>query len=164
MLVLSCAAAFSFSYSFAEKPVRPLVVQVIGDPDAAINGKFAVGSACVGTKTLTVTEVIDFLAAGMVRNYFTLGGCNDMQITTNVDEAKAAGDAARSKWKLVPGSNLDWFRIRGSPPGGTYHEDAPFFVDGSTGHVGIATVDTSNGGTIPFTPLARLHVQAVRVL
>jgi hypothetical protein len=69
------------------------------------------------------------------------------------------GDASRSQWKLVLGSSLDWFSIRRSPAGGTYNEDALFFIEGSTGNVGIATVDTSNGATIPFTPLARLHVE-----
>jgi len=34
-----------------------------------------------------------------------------------------------------------------------------FFIDGSTGRVGIATVDTANGASIPFTPQARLHVE-----
>jgi hypothetical protein len=94
-----------------------------------------------------------------VHNYFTQGAGNNMQINTNVDEANAVGDASRSQWKLVLGSALDWFSIRRSPAGGTYNEDALFFIEGSTGNVGIATVDTSNGAAIPFTPQARLHVQ-----
>jgi len=160
LLVVVSLAALSFSYAFADDSARPLVVTVIGDPDAAVAGKFAVGSASVGSKALTVTGVIDFLGAGTVHNYFTQGGGNNMQITTNVDEANTVGDASRSQWKMVMGSNLDWFSIRRSPVGGVYNEDALFFIEGSTGNVGIATVDTANGATIPFTPLARLHVQA----
>ena len=159
LLVVVCLAALSFTYAFADDSARPLAVTVIGDPDAAVNGRFAVGSASVGSKALTVTGVIDFLGAGTVHNYFTQGAGNNMQITTNVDEANTIGDASRSQWKLVMGSNLDWFSIRRSPAGGTYNEDALFFVEGSTGNVGIATVDTANGATIAFTPLARLHVE-----
>ena len=159
LLVVICLAALSFSYAFAEDSARPLAVTVIGDPDAAVNGRFAVGSASVGSKALTVVGVIDFLGAGTVHNYFTQGAGNNMQINTNVDEANTVGDASRSQWKLVLGSNLDWFSIRRSPVGGVYNEDALFFIEGSTGNVGIATVDTANGATIPFTPLARLHVE-----
>jgi len=159
LLVVVCLAALSFSYAFADDSARPLAVTVIGDPDAAVAGKFAVGSASVGSKALTVVGVIDFLGAGTVHNYFTQGAGNNMQITTNVDEANTVGDASRSQWKLVLGSNLDQFSIRRSPAGGTYNEDAFFFIDGSTGRVGIATVDTANGASIPFTPQARLHVQ-----
>jgi hypothetical protein len=43
--------------------------------------------------------------------------------------------------------------------GGTYNEDALFLIQGSTGNIGIATVDTSNGTIIPFTPAAKLHVK-----
>jgi len=159
LLLVICLAALSFSYAFAEDAARPLAVTVIGDPDAAVAGKFAVGSASVGSKALTVTGVIDFLGAGTVHNYFTQGAGNNMQINTNVDEANTVGDATRSQWKVVLGSNLDWFSIRRSPAGGTYNEDALFFIDGSTGRVGIATVDTANGAAIPFTPIARLHVE-----
>jgi len=159
LLLVVCLAALSFSYAFADDSARPLAVTVIGDPDAAVNGKFAVGSASVGSKALTVTGVIDFLGAGTVHNYFTQGAGNNMQINTNVDEANTVGDASRSQWKLVMGSNLDWFSIRRSPAGGTYNEDALFFIEGSTGRVGIATVDTANGAAIPFTPSARLHVE-----
>ena len=159
LLVVVCLAALSFSYAFADDSAHPLAVTVIGDPDAAVNGKFAVGSASVGSKALTVTGVIDFLGAGTVHNYFTQGAGNNMQINTNVDEANSVGDASRSQWKLVLGSNLDWFSIRRSPAGGTYNEDALFFIQGSSGRVGIAAVDTANGASIPFSPQARLHVQ-----
>jgi hypothetical protein len=128
-----------------------MAVQIIGDPDAAVSGRFAVGTASVGSKALTVVGVIDFLGAGTVHNYFTQGPGNNMQINTNVDEANAVGDATRSQWKLVLGSSLDWFSIRRSPVGGTYNEDALFFIEGSTGRVGIATVDTGNGAVVPFT-------------
>jgi hypothetical protein len=160
LLLVACLAALSFSYAFADSSRRPLAVAVIGDPDAAVNGKFAVGSSSVGSKALTVTGVIDFLGAGTVHNYFTQGAGNNMQINTNVDEANTVGDASKSQWKLVLGSSLDWFSIRRSPAGGTYNEDALFFIQGSTGNVGIATVDTGNGATIPFTPQARLDVEA----
>ena len=159
LLVVLCLAALSFSYAFADDSARPLAVTVIGDPDAAVAGKFAVGYASVGSKALTVTGVIDFLGAGTVHSYFTQGGGNNMQITTNVDEANVVGDASRSQWKVVMGSNLDWFSIRRSPAGGTYNEDALFFIQGSTGNVGIATVDTGNAAAIPFGPVAKLHVE-----
>jgi hypothetical protein len=159
-LIALFAAALTATSVYAGGKARPLAAtDLIGSPDAAVNGKFAVGSASVGTKALTVTGVIDFLGAGTVHNYFTQGGGNNMQINTNVDEANAVGDAARSQWKVVLGSNLDQFSIRRSPAGGTYDEDALFFIDGSTGRVGIATVNTSNGATIPFTPQARLDVE-----
>jgi hypothetical protein len=103
--------------------------------------------------------VIDFLGAGTVHNYFTQGTGNNMQINTNVDESNVIGDATRSQWKLVLGSSLDWFSIRRSPAGGTYDEDALFFIEGSTGRVGIATVDTGNLAAIPFTFQGRLHVE-----
>jgi hypothetical protein len=160
LLVVLCLAALTATSVYAGGEARPLAAtDLIGSPDAAVNGKFAVGSASVGTKALTVTGVIDFLGAGTVHNYFTQGGGNNMQINTNVDEANAVGDATRSQWKVVLGSNLDQFSIRRSPAGDTYDEDALFFIDGSTGNVGIVTVGTGNGATIPFTPQARLHVQ-----
>jgi hypothetical protein len=159
VLFVLCLAALTVSYAYAEGTLHPLATQVIGDPDAAVTGKLAVGTATPGNKTLTVVGVIDFLGGGTVHNYFTQGGGNNMQINTNVDEVNTVGDATKSQWKLVLGSSLDWFSIRRSPAGGTYNEDALFFIDGSTGKVGIATVDTGNGATIPFTPQARLHVQ-----
>jgi hypothetical protein len=160
LLLVLCLAAFTATSVYAGGQARPLpATDLLGSPDAAVNGKFAVGSASVGSKALTVTGVIDFLGAGTVHNYFTQGGGNNMQINTNVDEANAVGDATKSQWKLVLGSSLDWFSIRRSPAGGTYNEDALFFIQGSTGKVGIATVDTSNGASIPFTPAARLHVE-----
>jgi hypothetical protein len=160
LLVVLCLAALTATSVYAQGLPRPTAAtDLIGSPDAAVNGKFAVGSASVGTKALTVTGVIDFLGAGTVHNYFTQGGGNNMQINTNVDEANAVGDASRSQWKLVLGSSQDWFSIRRSPAGGTYNEDALFFIDGATGRIGIATVDTGNGVAIPFTPQARLHVE-----
>jgi hypothetical protein len=159
ILLVFCLLALSASYAFADEAPRPLATQVIGDPDAAVTGKFAVGTATPGNKALTVVGVIDFLGAGTVHNYFTQGTGNNMQINTNVDEANTVGDATKSQWKLVLGSSLDWFSIRRSPAGGTYNEDALFFIEGSTGQVGIATVDTGNLGAIPFTPQAQLHVQ-----
>jgi hypothetical protein len=157
VLIMLCLAALSVSYAFASDAARPLATQVIGDPDAAVTGKLAVGTATPGNKALTVVGVIDFLGAGTVHNYFTQGAGNNMQINTNVDEANTVGDASRSQWKMVLGSNLDQFSIRRSPASGTYNEDALFFIDGPTGNVGIATVDTGNGASIPFTPAARLH-------
>jgi hypothetical protein len=113
LLLVVCVAPLSFSYAFADESIRPLAAtDVLGSPDAAVNGKFAVGSATVGSKALTVTGVIDFLGAGTVHNYFTQGAGNNMQITTNVDEANAVGDASRSQWKMVLGSNLNQFSIR----------------------------------------------------
>jgi hypothetical protein len=160
VLVVLCLAALTATSVFAGGVASPLrATDVLGSPDAAVNGKFAVGSASVGSKALTVTGVIDFLGAGTVHNYFSQGGGNNMQINTNVDEANTVGDATKSQWKLVLGSSLDQFSIRRSPASGTYNEDALFFIDGSSGSVGIATVDTGNGASIPFTPQARLHVQ-----
>jgi hypothetical protein len=158
ILIVLCLAALTVSYAFADEAQRPLATTVIGDPDAAVTGKFAVGTATPGNKALTVVGVIDFLGAGTVHDYFTQGAGNNMQINTNVDETNAVGDATKSQWKLVMGSSLDWFSIRRSPASGTYNEDALFFIQGSTGNVGIATVDTGNGASIPFTPLAKLHV------
>jgi hypothetical protein len=159
LLLVLCLAALSISYAFAGEAPRPLATQIIGDPDAAVTGKLAVGTATPGNKALTVVGVIDFLGAGTVHNYFTQGGGNNMQINTNVDEANTVVDATKSQWKLVMGSSLDWFSIRRSPAGATYDENALFFIEGSTGNVGIATVDTNNAGAIPFTSSAKLHVQ-----
>ncbi len=158
MLVL-CLAALTASSVFARGVASPaLATDVIGSPDAAVNGKLAVGSSSVGSKSLTVSGVIDFVGAGTVHNFFSQGGGNNMQINTNVDEANTVGDASKSQWKLVLGSSLDQFSIRRSPASGTYNEDALFWIDGSTGKVGIATVDTNNGGSIPYSPNARLDV------
>jgi hypothetical protein len=106
-----------------------------------------------------VAGVIDFVGAGMVHNYFTQGPGNNMQIRSNVDEVNSVGDASRSQWNMVMGSNLDVFSIRRSPAGATYNEDALFWIDGNTGRVGIATVDTGNGATISFPLDAKLHVE-----
>jgi len=159
LLIVLCLAALTVSYAYAEGSLRPLATQIIGDPDAAVAGKLAVGTATPGNKALTVVGVIDFLGAGTVHNYFTQGAGNNLQLNTNVDEANTVLDATKSQWKLVMGSSLDWFSIRRSPAGATYNEDALFFIQGSTGNVGIATVDTGNGGAIPLTPEARLHVE-----
>ena len=158
LLVVVCLAALSFSYAFADSSSRPLAVTVIGDPDAAVAGKFAVGSASVGSKSMTVVGVIDFLGAGSVHNYFTQGAGNNMQINTNVDEANTVGDASRSQWKLVLGSNLDQFSLRRSPAGATYDEDALFFIDGTTGNAALMTVDTGNQADFSYTPQARLDI------
>jgi hypothetical protein len=159
VLIVLCLAALTVSYAFADEAQRPLATTVIGDPDAAVTGKFAVGTATPGNKALTVVGVIDFLGSGTVHNYFTQGPGNNMQINTNVDEGNIIGDPSKSQWKLVLGSSLDWFSIRRSPASGTYNEDALFFIEGSTGRVGIATVDTNNNAAIPFTPQAKLHVE-----
>jgi hypothetical protein len=160
VLLVLCLAALSVSYASADEANRPRALQIIGDPDAAVNGRFAVGTGSVGSKALTVVGVIDFLGTGTVHNYFTQGTGNNMQINTNVDESNVVSDASRSQWKLVLGSSLDWFSIRRSPAGGTYNEDALFFIEGSTGNVGLATVDTNNAAAIPFSFQARLHVVA----
>jgi len=160
LLFVLCLVALTASYAYADGTLRPLATQIIGDPDAAVTGKLAVGTATPGNKALTVVGVIDFLGAGTVHNYFTQGAGNNMQINTNVDEANTVGNATKSQWKLVLGSSLDWFSIRRSPASGTYNEDALFFIEGPTGNVGIATVDTNNAGVIPFTPRARLDVVA----
>jgi hypothetical protein len=159
VLIVLCLAALTVSYAFAKEAQRPLATQVIGDPDAAVTGMSAAGPPAPGNKALTVVGVIDFLGAGTVHNYFTQGTGNNMQINTNVDEANTVVDTTRSQWKLVLGSSLDWFSIRRSAAGATYDENALFFIEGSTGNVGIATVDTNNAGVIPFTPGARLDVQ-----
>jgi hypothetical protein len=159
VLIVVCLAALTVSYAFADEAQRPLATQIIGDPDAAVTGKLAVGTATPGNKALTVVGVIDFLGAGTAHNYFTQGAGNNMQINTNVDETNTVGDATKSQWKLVMGSSLNWFSIRRSPAGATYNEDALFFIDGSTGNVGIATVDTGNLATIPLTPPSRLYVE-----
>jgi hypothetical protein len=159
VLRVLCCAALPVSYAHAEGTLRPLATRVIGDPDAAVTGKLAVGTATPGNKALTVVGVIDFLGAGMVHNYFTQGTGNNMQINTNVDEANTAGDATNSQWKLVMGSSLDWFSIRRSPASGRYNEDALFFIQGPARNVGIATVDTGNNAAIPFAPSAKLDVE-----
>jgi hypothetical protein len=160
VLIVLCLSALTAVSVFASGLALPsLATTVYGNPDAAVNGKLVVGSTTVGNKSFTVLGVIDFLGVGTVHNYFSQGAGNNMQINTNVDEANAVGDATKSQWKLVLGSSLDQFSIRRSPASGTYNEDALFFIDGSTGNVGIATVDTANGASIPFTPQARLHVQ-----
>jgi hypothetical protein len=135
-------------------------VDILGSPDAAVNGQFAVGTSTPGNKALTVAGVIDFVGAGTVHNYFTQGPGNNMQIRSNVDEVNSVGDASRSQWNMVMGSNLDVFSIRRSPAGSTYNEDALFWIEGSTGNVGIAKVDTGNGATISFSVEARLHVDS----
>ncbi len=160
VLAVVCLAGLTATSVFASGVASPsFATTVYGNPDAAVNGKLAVGSSTVGNKSLTVSGVIDFVGAGTVHNYFSQGGGNNMQINTNVDEANTVGDASNSQWKLVLGSSLDQFSIRRSPAGGTYNEDALFFINGATGNVGIATVDTGNGASIPFTPFAKLHVQ-----
>ena len=73
VLIVLCLAAVTVSYAYAEGALRPLFTQLIGDPDAAVTGKLAVGSATPGNKALTVVGVIDFLGAGTVHNYFTQG-------------------------------------------------------------------------------------------
>jgi hypothetical protein len=161
VLVVLCLAALTATSVFAGGVASPLrATDILGSPDAAVNGKLAVGSSSVGNKSLTVSGVIDFVGAGTVHNYFSQGGGNNMQINTNVDEANTVGDASKSQWKLVLGSSLDQFSIRRSPAGSTYDEDALLFMEGTTGNVGIATVDTGNGGAIPFTFQAKLHVVA----
>jgi hypothetical protein len=158
--LLVCILALTATSVYAEGHLRPqAAVTILGAPDAAVLGKFAVGTASPGNKALTVAGVIDFVGAGTVHNYFTQGPGNNMQIRSNVDEFNSVGDTSKSQWNMVMGSALDVFSIRRSPSGGAYNEDALFFIDGASGRVGIATVDTSNGATIPFTPFARLHVE-----
>jgi hypothetical protein len=94
-----------------------------------------------------------------VHNYFTQGPGNNMQIRSNVDEYNAVGNSSYAQWNMVMGASLDVFSIRRSPAGSTYDEDALFWIEGDTGKVGIATVDTSNGASIPYTLQARLEVQ-----
>jgi hypothetical protein len=161
ILVVLCVAALTATSVFASGPASPsFATTVYGNPDAAVNGKLAVGSATVGSKSLTVSGVIDFVGAGTVHNYFSQGPGNNMQINSNVDEFNGVGNSSNSQWKMVLGSSLDQFSIRRSPSGGTYNEDALFFINGDTGDVGIATVDTGNNASIPFTPQAKLHVQS----
>jgi hypothetical protein len=106
-----------------------------------------------------VAGVIDFVGAGTVHNYFTQGPGNNMQIRSNVDEGNSVGDASRSQWNMVMGSNLDVFSIRRSPAGATYNEAALFWIEGNTGNVGIVTVDTGNAAAISYTLQAKLEVQ-----
>jgi len=160
ILIALCVAALTATSVFADSGRRPLYLQVIGDPDAAVNGKFTVGSSSSGAKALNVIGTIDFQGIGTVHNYFTQGPGNNMQINSNVDDTNAVGDATKSQWKLMLGSSLNQFSIRRSPAGASYNEDALFFINGSNGRVAIATVDTSNMAVIPFTPEARLHVES----
>jgi hypothetical protein len=161
VLVVLCLAALTATSVYAGGVAAPLrATDILGSPDAAVNGKLAVGSSSVGNKSLTVSGVIDFIGAGTIHNYFTQGTGNNMQINSNVDEGNVIGDTSKAQWKVVMGAPLDQFSIRRSPSGSTYNEDALFWINGSTGDVGIATVDTGNQATIPFTPTAKLHVQA----
>jgi hypothetical protein len=158
--LLLCALILAATSVYAAGDGRPLAaVDILGSPDAAVNGQFAVGTSTPGNKALTVAGVIDFVGAGTVHNYFTQGPGNNMQIRSNVDEVNSVGDASRSQWNMVMGSNLDVFSIRRSPAGAVYNEDALFWIEGDTGNVGIAKVDTSNGATIPFSLSARLQVE-----
>jgi hypothetical protein len=158
--LLLCALILAATSVYAAGETRPLAaVDIIGSPDAAVDGKFAVGTTTPGNKTLTVAGVIDFVGAGTVHNYFTQGPGNNMQIRSNVDEYNAVGNSSYAQWNMVMGASLDVFSIRRSPASSTYNEDALFWIEGSTGNVGIAKVDTSNGATIPFTLEARLHVE-----
>jgi hypothetical protein len=160
LLLVLCILALTTIVVYADDTLRPqAAVTIIGAPDAAVTGKLAVGTATPGNKALTVAGVIDFLGAGTVSNYFTQGPGNNMQIRTNVSETNTIDDFTKSQWNMVMGAAIDQFSIRRSPAGGAYNEDALFFIDGATGDVGIAQVDTSNGAAIPFTPQARLDVE-----
>jgi hypothetical protein len=159
--LLVCVLILTATSVYAAGNPRPLAaVDILGSPDAAVDGQFAVGTTTPGNKALTVAGVIDFVGAGTVHNYFTQGPGNNMQIRSNVDEYNAVGNSSYTQWNMVMGASLDVFSIRRSPAGSTYDEDALFWINGNTGRVGIATVDTSNGATIPFTLQARLHVQS----
>jgi hypothetical protein len=158
--LLVCALILAATSVYAAGDQRPLAaVDILGSPDAAVDGKFAVGTTTPGNKALTVAGVIDFVGAGTVHNYFTQGPGNNMQIRSNVDEYNAVGNSSYAQWNMVMGASLDVFSIRRSPASSTYNEDALFWIEGNTGRVGIATVDTSNGATIPFTLNAKLHVE-----
>ena len=157
ILIVFCLAALTATTVYAGPQAGHS--PPIGDPDAIVPGKLAVGTGAVGAKALTVVGTIDFRGAGTVSNFFTQGAGNNMQINSNVDDTNAVGDATRSQWKLMLGSSLNQFSIRRSPAGASYNEDALFFINGSTGRVAIATVDTGNMAVIPFTPSARLHVE-----
>jgi hypothetical protein len=158
--LLLCVLILAATSVYAAGDQRPLAaVDIIGSPDAAVDGKFAVGTTTPGGKALTVAGVIDFVGAGTVHNYFTQGPGNNMQIRSNVDEYNAVGNGSYAQWNMVMGASLDVFSIRRSPASSTYNEDALFWIEGSTGNIGISKVDTSNGATIPFTLNARLHVQ-----
>jgi hypothetical protein len=155
-----CALILAATSVYAAGDQRPFAaVDIIGSPDAAVDGKFAVGTTTPGGKALTVAGVIDFVGAGTVHNYFTQGPGNNMQIRSNVDEYNAVGNSSFAQWNMVMGASLDVFSIWRSPASATYNEDALFWIEGSTGNIGIAKVDTSNGATIPFTLEARLHVE-----
>jgi hypothetical protein len=158
--LILCVLILAATSVYAAGNERPLAaVDILGSPDAAVDGQFAVGTTTPGNKALTVAGVIDFVGAGTVHNYFTQGPGNNMQIRSNVDEYNAVGNSSYAQWNMVMGASLDVFSIRRSPASGTYNEDALFWIEGDTGDVGIAKVDTSNGATIPFTLDARLHVQ-----
>jgi hypothetical protein len=157
--LLMCVLILAATSVYAAGDQRPLAaVDILGSPDAAVNGKFAVGTTTPGNKALTVAGVIDFVGAGTVHNYFTQGPGNNMQIRSNVDEYNSVGNSSYAQWNMVMGASLDVFSIRRSPASSTYNEDALFWIEGDTGNVGISKVDTSNGATIPFTVQARLHV------
>jgi hypothetical protein len=158
--LLLCVLILAATSVYAAGDQRPLAaVDILGSPDAAVDGKFAVGTATPGGKALTVAGVIDFVGAGTVHNYFTQGPGNNMQIRSNVDEYNSVGNGSYAQWNMVMGASLDVFSIRRSPASSTYNEDALFWIDGATGNVGVVKVDTSNGATIPFTLQARLHAQ-----
>jgi hypothetical protein len=158
--LLLCILILAATSVYAAGNERPLsAVDILGSPDAAVNGKFAVGTTTPGGKALTVAGVIDFVGAGTVHNYFTQGPGNNMQIRSNVDEYNAVGSSSYAQWNMVMGASLDVFSIRRSPASATYNEDALFWIEGSTGNIGISKVDTSNGASIPFTLNARLHVE-----
>jgi hypothetical protein len=158
--LLLCILVLTATSVYAAGNQLPLAaVDILGSPDAAVNGKFAVGTTTPGNKALTVAGVIDFVGAGTVHNYFTQGPGNNMQIRSNVDEYNSVGNSSYAQWNMVMGASLDVFSIRRSPASATYNEDALFWIEGSTGNIGIAKVDTSNGATIPFTLNAKLHVE-----
>jgi hypothetical protein len=158
--LLLCVLILAATSVYAAGDGRPLAaVDILGSPDAAVIGKFAVGTATPGSKALTVTGVIDFIGAGTLHNYFTQGPGNNMQIRSNVDEYNSVGNSSYTQWNMVMGASLDVFSIRRSPASSTYNEDALFWIEGTTGNVGIAKVDTGNGATIPFSVEARLHVE-----
>ena len=84
--LLVCVLILAATSVYAAGDGRPLAaVDILGSPDAAVNGQFAVGTATPGNKDLTVAGVIDFVGAGTVHNYFTQGPGNNMQIRSNVD-------------------------------------------------------------------------------
>jgi hypothetical protein len=159
VLLVLCILALTATAVFADDTLRPpAAVTIIGSPDAAVTGKFAVGTASPGSKALTVTGVIDFKGAGTVSNYFTQGPGNNMQIRSNVDEVNSVFDASKSQWNMVMGAAMDEFSIRRSPPGTPYNEDALFWIDGGTGRTGVGVFDTANGANSIPTPLGQFYV------